>query len=215
MPKTKRQQLCVYCGIREATESEHVIPRALFTKPKPVIMVTVPACGKCNDSKKEDDEYLRDFMVIDIENTGHPSTEGPLKGKLIRAASRNQSRLAKDVKEKSVLAANYTANGLYLGHQTAVPLDHVRVNRTFEWIVRGLYFKLHRKRLPDDTTFDIKKIDPIYKQQVVESMVKNLKVNTSRSIGSDFECMYTLGLEDPTVTYWILRFFNVHLNLQR
>jgi|SRR5579872_4701294 len=212
MKNSKKRKLCVYCGIREATESEHVIPKALFPKPLPQIMVTVPPCGQCNDEKKDDDEYLRDMMIVDIENAGHPAIEGHLKGKLLRAASRGQSRLAGDVIRLAHLSPVHTPGGIYLGHAPAIPLDYVCVNRLFKRIVCGLYYQLYRRRLPDDTSFDIRRINPPYKNQVVEQL-NRIGVKESRFIGTEFECLHTLAIEDSTVTSWLMRFFNIYISV--
>jgi hypothetical protein len=150
------------------------------------------------------------MLTVDLENTGHPTTEGPLKEKLLRAAARGQSKLARDVKRSVHLAPVHSPGGIYLGQTPAVPLDHVRVNRLFKRIVCGLYFQLYRSRLSDDASFDIRRISPEAKRPVVEGMYK-IGVKESRFIGQDFECLHTIAVEDKTVTSWLMRFFNVYI----
>jgi hypothetical protein len=209
---SKKAKMCVYCGVREATEAEHVLPRLLFPKPRPKVMIKVPACGECNDDKKEDDEYLRDFMVIDIENAGHPIADGLLKEKMLRAAQRNQSRLAKDVIRKSVLAPVHSQGGIYLGHRPAVPLDHERANRIFTRITRGLYYQLYHRRLPDDCTFEVRRVLAAHRADHVQRMV-DMGVNVKRVIGDTFDCWHVVGQEDDTVSMWLMRFFNIFITV--
>lgn len=209
---SKKVKLCVYCGAREATESEHVLPKLLFPKPRPKIMITVPSCGECNDDKKEDDEYLRDFMVIDRENAGHPIANGPLKEKMLRAAQRNQSRLAQDVIQKSVLAPVHSPGGIYLGHAPAVPLDYERANRIFIRITRGLYYQLYHRRLPDDCSFEVRRVHAEHREQHVRSMV-GMGVNVKRVIGESFDCWHTIAQKENTVSIWLMRFFNIFITV--
>jgi hypothetical protein len=175
-------------------------------------MVTVPACITCNQTKKEDDEYLRDLLALDIENEGHEVAAGVLRGKLVRAAQHGQSRLARDVCLRSRLASVHSPGGLYLGKCPAVPLDHVRANRIFARITCGLYFKLYNKRLPDDTSFEIRRVHPHCKQQAIENMLQ-LKANQRRFIGDSFECLHTVAMEDNTVTCWLMRFFHIYITV--
>ena len=213
MVRSAKMVMCAYCGCQsEKMEREHVVPKLLFPKPLPQIMVTVPACGKCNDEKKEDDEYLRDFLVIDHENSGVSVIEGPLKEKLIRAAGRGQSLLARDVRDKTQLLPVHSPGGLYLGRALGVPVDHVRANRLFSRIVRGLHFKLYNRRLPDDVKFEVRRLYPQSKQHVVNTLVQ-MGVQECRSIGDSFQCMHGIDAKDPTVTYWLMRFFNIFITV--
>ena len=67
-------KVCGYCGDQPALTVDHVIPKSLFPRPLSKFMLTVPACKKCNEEKALDDDYLRDMMVIDIENDGHTAS---------------------------------------------------------------------------------------------------------------------------------------------
>ena len=49
---------CVYCGSTDDPTRDHVPPRAVFPKPRPTNLVTVPACRACNSSAAADDEYF-------------------------------------------------------------------------------------------------------------------------------------------------------------
>jgi hypothetical protein len=175
-------------------------------------MVTVPSCGECNDAKKDDDEYLRDLLVIDIENAGISTIEGPLKQKMLRAADRNRSLLARDIRSKTRYVPVHSPGGLYLGHAFSVPLDYERANRLFSRIVRGLHFKIYGRRLPDDCKFEVRRTHPQYKQYVVDTLYQ-MGVRQSRSIGDSFQCMHAVDAKDATITYWLLRFFNIYITV--
>lgn len=61
--------LCVLCAIRPAVDREHVPAKGLFPKPCPpdLNLITVPACAECNGGSKLDDEYVRSYFALRIE----------------------------------------------------------------------------------------------------------------------------------------------------
>lgn len=61
MPPSKGPELiCIYCSATNLIPTrDHVPPKCLFPKPRPLNLVTVPACPTCNQSFKLDDEYFR------------------------------------------------------------------------------------------------------------------------------------------------------------
>jgi hypothetical protein len=54
--------VCVLCGERPATSKEHIPPKSIFLE-SPKEYLSVPACDKCNNSTKLEDEYLRQVMA--------------------------------------------------------------------------------------------------------------------------------------------------------
>src|SRR5262245_19960527 len=54
----RESDVCVLCGERPATTKEHIPPKSIFRK-SPPDDVSVPACERCNNSTKLEDEYLR------------------------------------------------------------------------------------------------------------------------------------------------------------
>jgi hypothetical protein len=91
---------------------DHMVPRCLFPSPLPSDLVTVPVCASCNNEKSRDDDYLRDMLVIDIDNTHHPEAQALLKGKVIRSMRKNRSVIARDVCAKSVIRPMLTMGGV-------------------------------------------------------------------------------------------------------
>jgi hypothetical protein len=62
-------QLCALCAIKPAVNREHAPARGLFPKPCPegLNLITVPACNECNGGSKHNDEYLRSYFALRIE----------------------------------------------------------------------------------------------------------------------------------------------------
>jgi hypothetical protein len=150
-------KLCAYCGLETAVEAEHVVARCIIPPPRPT-MITVPVCGTCNDKKKNDDEHLRDMLVMDIENEGHATTGGEMKSKVIRAIGRKQSDFVKRARGKSVYEERRTVSGISLGYASRVHIDPERINAIFAWIVRGLLFYETGERLSADCIFNAGKV---------------------------------------------------------
>ena len=190
------------------SEQEHVIARNLFPKPRPA-MITIPACGKCNDEKKAYDDDLRDMLTIDIENERHPVTGAELKGNLIRAIKRNQSVYVRSARGKSRRENIVSPGGVILGNANRAYVDPVKVNKTFDWIVRGLYFKIKGKTLPPDCTFEAGKVFFTAREAAIKQYLE-LGAIKGPSIGTTFESWHRIADEiDPPVSFWLLRFFNV------
>jgi hypothetical protein len=66
-------KLCIYCQKNEATTVDHVPPKAMFPKPRPANLITVPCCDPCNKSFKNDDEY---FLIMSLEWTAAETSDG-------------------------------------------------------------------------------------------------------------------------------------------
>lgn len=203
---------CVYCGLRPGVTADHVVPKCLFPSPLPSDMVTVRACRECNEDKSKDDEYLRDYFVADLENEGNPLTSGQLRERLHRSARKNRSRLFRDMRERVRRVPVRTPAGLYLGDVYGMPIEGERLNRTFGRITRGLYYRLYQQRLPDDCTFDPQRVKPEFKQATVD-MFMSKGPRPIYSIGETFECTYAIATEDPTVTFWLQRYFNIFITV--
>ena len=63
--------ICVYCGAVPETR-DHVPSRVLLDEPFPDDLPTVPACGICNHSFSEDEEYLACFLECVVCGTTDP-----------------------------------------------------------------------------------------------------------------------------------------------
>lgn len=208
MAEPKPKPLCVYCGTSEGTTADHVIQRCLFPPPFPKNLITVPACDLCNGEKSGDDEFMRDMLLLDWENEPHPASQGELKHRLIRAIGKNRSHLIREGRRTKRLTPVLTPGGIELGVAPAIPLDRERVNRMFSRIARGLYYHFSGGlRLPADCTFEVNKVHPMRKDQTIQMF--NRPGARMHALGDVFECVYIVAKEDPTLSMWLLRLWNV------
>ena len=150
------------------------------------------------------------MLVMDIENEGHPTTGGDMKGKLIRAIGRNQSDFVKQARGKSIYEELRTVEGISLGFAKRAHTDPERINAIFAWIVRGLLYEETGERLPADCIFKSGKVNLGYHEAAI-AQLKGIGGKIGPTIPPSFESIYLGAQSDPTVTSWILRFFNVHI----
>lgn len=204
-----KRPLCAYCGLREGRTKDHVIPKCMFLPPLPNEMLTVPACSPCNESKGKDDDYLRDMLVINLENENHPVANCvAMKERVIRSIQKNRSHLIREGRRTRRATPFYSPGGLYLGTAPAISIDQERIDRTFGRIVRGLYFTLcNKRRLPGNTRFEVSMVHPMEKDTKVK--VFDVPSVSTCSIGNSFACKYVVAKEDPNFSLWLLEFYYV------
>lgn len=201
------RSLCVYCGLVPATTKDHVIPRCLFTNPLPNNMVTVPVCEKCNNEKSKNDSYLRDILVVDIRCSEHPLAQKLMHETFIRSVRSNRSEIGRATVSRRRTSPLYTSGGLYLGHYPSIPIDSERLNDIFRTMIRGLYYKARRCRLPDNYLFQIRQTDPLHFRGHCEMAMRS-DANGTYELGYVFGCIYYTGMLDHGETHWLLSFFN-------
>lgn len=144
---------CVYCGKVPATTVDHVVPKCLFEAPLPMNMITVPACSFCNSAKSKLDSFLRDFLVCGEGVSPNRVADSVRKGPYQRAVIRKQSELWKHIDSGKFENTIIRNNGIDLGMLLNIPFGQGPVKDSITYIVRGLYYKLLNKRLPDDHAF--------------------------------------------------------------
>lgn len=67
-----KSSICVICGVRPSTTSEHTPPKGFF-KGATGQFITVPACYECNNGSSEDDELLRNYISAEVSGNTEAS----------------------------------------------------------------------------------------------------------------------------------------------
>ncbi len=135
-----KDQPCAYCGGPGGTR-DHVFPVALFTRPLPPDLITVPACRACQDRKSGGEGDLRDYIATHFRAAQHPNALG-LQLKVERAIAGNYSQLppgAVGGHVQGVMIRQRSPAGLVLPDLVAVPFHFGPMYLTVEMVVRGLY----------------------------------------------------------------------------
>lgn len=68
----KSTAACMWCGTTDAVTDDHCPPKGLFPRRVHYLVPTVPGCRRCNGGWQSDSEYLRDALVVLLENSKHP-----------------------------------------------------------------------------------------------------------------------------------------------
>lgn len=140
---------CVYCFNNPGMTQDHVPPKSFFPRPRPSDLITVPCCQQCNQGAGKDEEFfLATFMFSEAGAT--PTGEQLWAEKLDRMYQKNlglRKTIARGLSHKQV----WTPTGLYLGRHMTIKVDHPRLERVVEKIVRGLYYYEYGNPLPANT----------------------------------------------------------------
>lgn len=197
---------CAYCGSRGPITRDHVVPLCLFAKPYPPALITVPGCPTCNVGKSTGDDFLRDFLAIDVHSSQSPVAEKLFKTTVQRSLKRNSSHLLRDILPKLRIAPLQTAVGTHIGDFPQAEFDGDRLRRTIARIVRGLYFDARRARLPDDCEIQVARPGP-WQYGAVLDVFRGFHLNGPRVMGDVFWCAYAIATEEPAETLWALMFY--------
>ena len=131
-------QICALCGIRPATTREHVPAQQLWDPPRPNDLITVPACGPCNNGTQQDDDYFRATLALVAERTPSEALES-IRPTVRRSFARPQA---------AGLAAHFADHlkfaplGGGLIHQPVINPDSRRLNNVVEKHAVGLYYEV-------------------------------------------------------------------------
>ncbi len=93
-----------------------------------------------------------------------------------------------------------------LGHYYPVDLDAARIERIFSTIIKGLYYRVCKERLPDGCTFEIGRLDPLHVDEVWDQW-QSLAHNGPFRLGRVFGCAFMHAADVPGATLWLLWFY--------
>jgi len=191
---------------------EHFVPRALWASSRPEKTRTLPAHISCNRSFSADNEYFRDVLAMEEGAQKHPEVQrlqaGTLKRKLeTRFGSVKQTLV--DLRLRPVM----TKSGIYLGHAPSFKCDWQRLERVLKNVMRGVYYTVQGKPLPQRNEFLINvPTDQQFLSEICQNMVP------WQSFGDTvFMCRYGFNSELPGAMAVLMVFyeFRVFLGITR
>ena len=128
---------CYLCP-NPATTDDHIPPKGIFKKPRPDNLIKVPACEKCNNNTKLDDEYFR--LVVAAASNDDPHAMEVLRQRIIPRMHR-----------KPALVVDFLQNVRQVktpsGPVPAVTFKPDRIQIVLNKTVRGLYLHHTGQRL--------------------------------------------------------------------
>lgn len=131
---------CVYCGrIAAEPTRDHIPPKSLFNKPRPANLITVCACGCCNERFRKDEDYFWLTLSSRSEAARNPEA-GDASFRAIQNLARPEATGFRSAFLGTVRSlAVKTASGLYVGNTLTYDVSFPRLNRMAAKITRGLF----------------------------------------------------------------------------
>lgn len=159
--KKKQFGECAYCGINAILTRDEVIPRCIFSKPRPNNLIKVLACAECNNEEKsKDDEFLRDLLLSDINSMKNEVAKSLFDSKVLSSINKNKSFFARQSIPTAKLIPSYTEGGIYMGDVYQIRVNGERVHRIFSRIATVLYYWKTQDRVPPNFDFSVEQISP-------------------------------------------------------
>lgn len=196
--------LCFYCGERDATTRDHVIPRSWFLDRAGLNLPTVPSCRECNRSYQQDEEYAR-ALLVSQRNAGPEALE-LFDAPITRGFRRPQGQgLLHRIYESFENVEITTPTGLYVGRVPAIRVETDRFERVVRKIVHGLYFQHFETRLDPQTHVDITDLSEC-SPDVGRGLARVLPIAGAYGHVVRYRCGRVE--ERPTASAWLIGFFD-------
>lgn len=162
--KNRKRQIgeCPYCGKQAELTKDHIPPKTIFPQPIPngIELVTVRCCEECNGGASGDDKY---FAVVLSSSQAHSNPKAKVVWeRLLDGGKRHPEEqgfwrgVAGNLKRRET----HSPGGIYLGDLPVHTGYEERFYRVLERIIKGYFYKHHKRRLPDDYTVKIHESPP-------------------------------------------------------
>ncbi|MEP4704346.1 MAG: hypothetical protein ABJZ62_05800 [Hyphomicrobiales bacterium] len=129
---------CVFCGINDATTTDHIPPKSVFRKEQRKNSLTVPACNDCNCASNIDDETFKVVIGL-IPNSASSTTNQSLMVGVSKTLGKN-NQLTRNLFKNST--AELVLNKFGFSESSPVlHYDTEAIERVAIKIGKALYFK--------------------------------------------------------------------------
>jgi hypothetical protein len=210
-------KMCIYCGIRPATENEHVIGKVFYRHP-PKQGITVPSCPACNRGRGDggarglhlDEEYMRTILCLAEGSQDHPVVDALLTDKIGRGLRRRRfGGLRASILRTVGFTERKGEGGLYEPYSRPISRpDFSRFQRVLRKITKGLYYRIATKPLPDEY---VVLANPVVTPRELPMMEENLRSNGSLEFQPADEYgvfKYMSAMKEDARTEWLMQFYN-------
>ena len=204
-----KRQTCVYCGELTICTEDHVIPECLWPekqRPTRTEYVLVPACKRCNGRKGLEDEYMRDVLSADIACDGNPIAM-QIQANFFRAHAKNKSVFGRVAARTHRFDPVFSPGNIYLGHHPSVPIEWKRIEKFLRFVVRGLYWKLLKSRIPNDYEIEVFRIPSHHFDEQYRRQMGLGAIGPHGIKDGVFGSIMNIAKEDPFTTCWLMWFY--------
>lgn len=137
----RNKSLCGFCGKEYATTKDHIPPKSIFPKPRPLDLITIPSCRKCNNGSAILDEKFKAYLGLHVAQSGET-------GKNFFNTS------LRTIKYNLKLKREIFSNTKPIGNQVGVLWDSDAHDQTIEKVIRGLFYYHYGKVIGDKAKVD-------------------------------------------------------------
>lgn len=199
-----QKRLCAICGVNEASTLDHLPPRAIFPKPRPGNLITVPACFGCNHGSAKEDEQFRVYLSM---QTG---TDDPQSKKLWKQHSlstlRKNRKLHRAVLQGMRPVELRSEAGIYLGKRTAFKFPAHVYEKVMERTARGLYYHHYNDILGSRVRCEV-----AFLRSLDEDFFKASAQWPQIDIGNGAVIYrYSRAAESLLSSVWVFQFYGAH-----
>lgn len=204
--KPKPPGPCVYCQTVAPLTDDHVPPKLLFPHPQPSNLVTVPACGACNQGAGRDDTYFCLNISLRDHSAAHPDAD-VIRGDALKNLARPEAAGL-----KCRFFSDMELGQKRTGNPRAYSPDTIRLLRVASRTAKGLYFHHTGVAMPRGI-LAVPLMDERFAEASPEFQQHGRRVWASLAqawikIRTIFEYAYYISDQDQHVSAWALRFFN-------
>lgn len=187
---------------------DHVFPRAIFSRPFPPDLITVPACRTCQNRKAQGEGDLRDLLASHYASTDHPNAEG-LMTKLGGAIQTNRTQLVRTF-DQGHRVVRPSRTGLVLPDLYAVPFDFEALYQTMHMVVQGLYFRETGFRLGASEPIELSIVPEADRERQLWEFAARILEQSWRDFGNGvvrwMPAFNVMPGQEPTDSIWIIVF---------
>lgn len=201
MQKTKTIKFCALCGAHNVIGSrDHIPPKAIFRKPRPQNLITVPACLKCNNSNSSNDEVFKTFLAFIL---GNSPTTNSLFNSAISTANKKFSRYILENMQPAYLT---TPSGIVYDQGYTIPLKS-EITIPFEAVIKrittGLYYHHFNNYIGSKIEFQIR-----FHNTLKKEMITQCAYSINRIGSGHFSYAYAKATEDTKcISLWLFEFY--------
>jgi hypothetical protein len=189
----KRGEMCYICGQPATTgKGDHVPPKALFPKPRPSNLITVPCCATCNGSYSLDEEYFRNNISM-VSDYRHAEQVWKTTKRSLSYSPGLQRDLLTRISPVRIGTHNLAR----------LDFDASRTDRVLVKIARGLVYHHSGHRLLDIISAEAQQTEEL--PDGIRSITNQLRLRGR--CGNTFCYMGGIAAEDPECSLWILVFY--------
>ncbi len=214
--KTKQMKKeCAYCGKIGPVTKDHVPPKGIFVQPRPVNLITVPACHEChNQQTSRDDEYFRNSLIVREELSTHPDILN-MQPLVMRSLLKPQKAgMFGEFINSLRLIEQVTPSGVFVKRTLGFEADMIRIRRVVQRTLNGLFYFHKKHRVPegyDTLIFNEESLQQWPAEKVrylTETIIEPLLSTNAVAIGDGAFCYrFCYHPDHQNSTVWILDFY--------